>query len=240
MPVGLSSVLDRLIAIQMARGAPASHSLRRLLQIPTGSRVFVLLSGGIDSTVLMFLALHRALDVCAVEFMRAQRPARERACVEALVAAADVDCYRIAYPDVTVLSRHEGVHGGMVVESNALYYALAGNVAAACGIEFVLGGTILADWQTHDASNARPHYFDLLNEMLGSEHGFSAPRVLVPLLFSSKEEVVRLGIGLGVPFVQTWSCTSESTTPCGQCSQCIERATAMSLNGLIEPNGKSR
>lgn len=47
--------------------------------------------------------------------------------------------------------------------------------------------------------------------------------ILQPLIHMSKEEVVKLGIELGVPLERTWSCQEAYEDPCKKCSSCETR-----------------
>jgi len=57
-----------------------------------------------------------------------------------------------------------------------------------------------------------------------------------PYAGTSKAEVIRRGLALGVPFELTLSCMSPvGTRHCGACSKCRERHDAFVENGLADP-----
>ena len=60
-------------------------------------------------------------------------------------------------------------------------------------------------------------------------------RLKAPLISMTKEEVVRLGLGLGAPYHLTWSCYEGGDVPCGECGTCIDRARAFAANGVADP-----
>jgi 7-cyano-7-deazaguanine synthase len=62
-----------------------------------------------------------------------------------------------------------------------------------------------------------------LSESTGAKFQVSAP-----LLKLSKVEVVKLGKSLGAPIALTYSCQRGAAQPCGRCSSCKDRAMAMS------------
>lgn len=56
--------------------------------------------------------------------------------------------------------------------------------------------------------------------------------VRAPLLMSKKEDIVRLGSELGVPFYLTRSCYQDSEFACGKCGTCRERREAFEKAGV--------
>lgn len=60
-------------------------------------------------------------------------------------------------------------------------------------------------------------------------------QVLVPFRDSARSSVLTLGLRLGVPFEQTWSCYQDGEEPCRSCVGCRERADAFRRAGLSDP-----
>ncbi|MBY5786724.1 hypothetical protein HFN62_23730 [Rhizobium leguminosarum] len=54
-----------------------------------------------------------------------------------------------------------------------------------------------------------------------------AVRFTSPFRFSSKAEVVREALRLGVPVGRTYSCQAASDFPCGACPNCVDRLDAL-------------
>jgi len=59
--------------------------------------------------------------------------------------------------------------------------------------------------------------------------------LLRPLVDLTKEQIVRQGAALGVPFAKTWSCYKGGEWHCGRCGTCIERREAFHLAGVTDP-----
>jgi 7-cyano-7-deazaguanine synthase len=61
-------------------------------------------------------------------------------------------------------------------------------------------------------------------------------QIVAPFSSLHKEDVVRRGAGLGVPFELTLSCMNPvGTTHCGLCSKCRERRDAFAAAGVTDP-----
>jgi len=54
-------------------------------------------------------------------------------------------------------------------------------------------------------------------------------RLEMPFRTFSKAEVVRIGLRLGVPVAETYSCQVNSVEHCGACPNCVERINALSV-----------
>lgn len=60
-------------------------------------------------------------------------------------------------------------------------------------------------------------------------------KIVAPFLGKNKADVVKIGLGLKVPYELTWSCYERGNIPCGKCATCIDRAKAFELNGIKDP-----
>ena len=56
-----------------------------------------------------------------------------------------------------------------------------------------------------------------------------------PYVGITKADIVTVGVGLGVPFGQTWSCYEGGDIHCGACGTCVERREAFVDAGVEDP-----
>ena len=72
---------------------------------------------------------------------------------------------------------------------------------------------------------------------LGTKTGVEGRRlkILAPLLYMNKKEIILLGQKLGVPFEMTWSCYQGKEIPCGDCDSCRLRAKGFQAAGFNDP-----
>jgi 7-cyano-7-deazaguanine synthase len=91
--------------------------------------------------------------------------------------------------------------------------------------------------------DARPEFFDAMARAmsLGLDH---AIEIATPFLALEKEDVIKRGVELGVPFELTLSCMNPGlpASPglpalhCGLCSKCRERRDAFAAAGVSDPS----
>jgi len=64
---------------------------------------------------------------------------------------------------------------------------------------------------------------------------YNKVRLRAPLLYLTKPAVVREGVRLGVDYGHTWSCYVGADVHCGVCPTCRSRKAAFVDNGLVDP-----
>jgi len=60
-------------------------------------------------------------------------------------------------------------------------------------------------------------------------------RIEAPLVNLMKQEIVKLGLEIGVPYDLTWSCYHDGEKACGKCGPCVMRKIAFSMNNKVDP-----
>lgn len=220
-------------------------------------RAIVLLSGGLDSAVTLWWAKAQGWEVQPLTFNYHGRPKREHTAIEALVRKAGVRPVRSL--DLPFLKEVDDLRPsgfanpaleespeGYIPARNLIFYSLAAYVAELDGVRYLVGGHNGTDPESFP--DASPKFFEHLNRLFGmSLWSFerSPVEVLVPLSGKSKEDVLRMGQKLGVPFDLTWSCYWDQDIHCGSCVSCRERREAFAAIHVKDPipyeaNGRNR
>jgi len=210
-------------------------------------RAIVLLSGGIDSAVTLWWAKARGWDLQPLTFDYFGRPRRENAAIAALTERSGIENAR--HVDLPFLKevhdlRAQGIENRLLLESpegyipgrNLIFYALAGYYAELGGVRYIVGGHNGIDPESFP--DASPKFFNFLNSVFHLSlwsYDKSPVQILVPLSGKSKEEVVRMGLEMNVPFDITWSCYWDRDVHCGTCESCKERRTAFAAVGVEDP-----
>ena len=60
-------------------------------------------------------------------------------------------------------------------------------------------------------------------------------KIITPVIYLSKDEIVKKGIELNAPFHLTWSCYQDEETACGVCDSCALRLRAFQKAGVEDP-----
>ena len=119
---------------------------------------------------------------------------------------------------------------------NLVLLAKAGVVAVGKGADRIALGPLAGN----PFPDARPAFFAAMTNALalGLDH---TVEIATPFLTWQKEDVIRRGAELGVPFELTLSCMNPAATGaavpdhCGACSKCRERRDAFAAIGQTDP-----
>jgi 7-cyano-7-deazaguanine synthase len=111
---------------------------------------------------------------------------------------------------------------------NIILIAKAAVVCARLGVERLALGPLAGN----PFPDATPEFFAAMSRALSL--GLARPlEIVAPLSALHKEDVVKMGVELGVPLELTLSCMNPSDgQPCGQCSKCRERDEAFRIAGI--------
>jgi 7-cyano-7-deazaguanine synthase len=215
-------------------------------------QAIVLLSGGIDSAVTLWWAKEQGWEVHPLTFDYFGRPKREHTATRSLVERAGVHPVRTV--DLPFLKEVDDLRAGGVANKilldspegyipgrNLIFYSLAAYYAELEGVRYIVGGHNGSDPELFP--DASPEFFDLLNSVFRLSlwsYEKSPLRVVIPLSGKSKEEVLRMGLGMNVPYELTWSCYWDKEVHCGSCGSCQERKAAFEAVGLTDPAAYER
>lgn len=219
-------------------------------------RATVLLSGGMDSSVLLHHVAReiQCPEIHALSFNYGQRHSRELACAAAQARLADVESHRVMditfmgaliqqgsalieggaeVPDLASLSAEDLAQPPTYVPNrNMMLLSMAAAYAEAHEMTDIYYGAQAQDeygyWDcTRDFLRRINDVLVLNRRKPVTIHG--------PFIATSKADIVALGVRLGVDFAETWSCYRGGASACGTCPTCVERLKAFKANGLVDP-----
>lgn len=226
------------------------------MPVNPGGGAVVLLSGGLDSSVLLHDVARQpdSAPLHALSLHYGQRHARELECArfqaqQAHAAAHEIiDLAMLApllapgtalvqggaeVPDLEVLSERDREQPPTYVPNrNMILLSIATAYAEARGLARVYYGAQAQD--EYGYWDCTTGFLERVNAVLALNRRGSI-EVLAPYMSLSKAELVRLGIELAVDFSNTWSCYRGGEYPCGTCPTCVERRNAFAFCGIEDP-----
>ena len=212
-------------------------------------RIVLLLSGGLDSTTLLFHLRKQGHDVRCLSFHYGQRHSRETNIAEQLCSDLNIRHNRIELATLghllkgssltdTSVPVPEGEYNEhnmrktVVPNRNMVMIAIAAAVAIAEGRDTVSYAAHGGDHTLYP--DTRPEYIEALTHLL---HlcDWKKVELYTPFNKLTKRDIVTIGAQLGVPFEITWSCYKGLVAHCGDCTACTERKQAFVEAGVPDP-----
>ncbi len=211
-----------------------------------------LLSGGMDSATLAYLAREEGYTLLALHFNYGQRTEeRERECARKIASLLEVE--EFIEVDLAYLARFGGsslTDHSMRVEEfdeervcipntyvpfrNANLLSIATSCAEARDAEAIFIGVQSLDYSGYP--DCRPRFIEAFQQVidLGTRDGTHI-RLNTPFIHMTKSDILRVGMGLHVPYEHTWSCYQNETRACGRCGACHFRRAAFHELGIEDP-----
>jgi len=182
-----------------------------------------LLSGGLDSTVMLYDLQEQGCKIHCVLFDYKQRHAQELNWARHHCNRLGILFTTIDIPELRGSELTDGMGGVVVPNRNAVLLSLAVNVAVASNAELVTYGCNKDDAKMFP--DCRSEFVKAYNEMLKAAE--IDVQICVPYIEKSKWEIADIGRQLDVKFEETWSCYRGGIQPCGECVACVKRAEAL-------------
>ncbi len=217
-----------------------------MLYMETNKKALILLSGGMDSTTLLWLAKTKFEQVWAISFDYGQRHQIELKYAKELAKIAGVQEHIIVE-----LPIYRNIKGSALIDKevdvpkedypegsppittvpmrNLNFLAIASAFADNLGIGNIGIGVHALDTPYPDC---RPEFISAAEAAINASAILTAERKIrihlwAPFLGMSKKDIAKLGKELGVPFEKTYSCYLGTDPPCGECPTCRQREEAL-------------
>lgn len=212
----------------------------------------VLLSGGMDSAVVLAIARQQGYACHALSVSYGQRHTAELAAAARLAATQGAAAHKTVSVDLrsiggSALTDDIDVpdHGGdgipvtYVPARNTIMLSVAMGWAEVLDARAIFCGVNAVDYSGYP--DCRPAFIDAFQALaaVATKAGVEgrAPRIEAPLLHLSKADIARRGLELGVDFSQTVSCyqADDEGRACGHCDACHLRAQGFRDAGIADP-----
>ena len=199
-------------------------------------KTLIILSGGMDSTTLLYHLLDEGYKIEALSFDYLQRHRRELDSAKKICELAGVRHELLQIPSLTgsaltfdgdVPHGHyaeESMKATVVPNRNMVMLAPAVSTAIARGFDSVAYGCHAGDHTIYP--DCRAEFVEAMRKAF-SLCDWTQIELVTPFLTWDKGQIARRGAELNVPFEITWTCYEGGDEPCGKCGSCVERNEAL-------------
>jgi len=215
-------------------------------------RDICLLSGGMDSSTLAYLAKSDGYEIAALHLNYGQRTERkERDCAKKIAQLLDAQDF--VEVDVSYFTKfgassltdreidvedYDSTRAHMpntyVPFRNSNLLSIATSFAEAKQADAIYMGVQSLDYSGYP--DCRPQFMKAFQKVidLGTKDTTHIS-LKTPFIKMTKTDILKVGMKLGVPYEYTWSCYRNETKACGTCGSCHYRREAFAAIGVIDP-----
>jgi len=189
--------------------------------VPT--KLVHLMSGGLDSTVMLYDLHRQGFIIHCLLFDYGQKAVKELEYAERHCNRLGVAYTRSTLPTLRGSELTNGDGGVVVPNRNAILLSVAVSVAVAADAERVTFAANADD--EPEFPDCRQAFLKAMNKSVEAA-GYKV-EICAPYLEKSKRAIVTMSKDLAVPIADTWSCYEAGQEPCGECMACEKRSAAM-------------
>ncbi len=211
-----------------------------------------LLSGGMDSSTLAYVAKSRGYDILGLHINYGQRTERkELACARKIASLLNAEAFieisldyftkfgassltdqRIAVEDFDSSRAH--MPNTYVPFRNANLLSIATSFAEAREADAIFIGVQSLDYSGYP--DCRPQFIEAFQRVidLGTKDTTKIT-LFTPFINMTKTDILLEGLRLAVPYEHTWSCYCNEEIACGSCGSCHFRKEAFASVGKRDP-----
>lgn len=208
------------------------------------NKAIVLLSGGMDSSTALSIAIKEGFECYALTLDYGQRHQNEINSAKNIVKDFKITEHKLVSIDLTVFGgsaltdknikvpeqASSGIPITYVPARNTIFFSLALAWAEVIEADAIFSGVNAIDYSGYP--DCRPEYISALQELFNlatkiTSEGKSI-EVCAPLINMDKKEIIKIGIENGVDFSKTVSCyqLDQHGKSCGLCDSCRIRSKA--------------
>lgn len=211
-------------------------------------KVIHILSGGLDSTTLLYWLIKKKHTVETITFNYGQRHIKEiksavDTCKTLNIANTVVDISSITNlisnssltSNIEVPEGHyqdENMKTTVVPSRNTIMASIAQGYAVNKNFDAISLGVHSGDHAIYP--DCRPEFIKYLRRTF-LRNNYKPIKILVPFINKNKSQIIEIGKKLKVNYKLTWTCYKGEEKPCGKCGSCVERLEAFKENNLIDP-----
>lgn len=212
-------------------------------------KIVCILSGGMDSTTMVYKLINDGYDVHCLSFNYGQKHSKELE-----YARKTIEKLGLNHKIVDISSIHEAVmsqnsltgdmkvpEGHYAEESmkatvvpfrNAIFLMIASGYASTMKINKLAYGAHKGDHAIYP--DCRSEFVEAISKVM-VVGDYEKIELMTPFLNMTKSNIMTEGIKLKVPYEDTWSCYVGKERPCFKCGTCVERNESFFDNNIKDP-----
>ncbi len=234
-------------------GGARAVSVASMTPSTPSSTAVVLVSGGLDSTTVLALAVDQGYRCHTLSFDYGQRHRVELQAAERISRQLGGESHRTARIDLGAVGGSAltdptlavpeqptaGIPITYVPARNLLFLSYALGVAEVVGARTLFIGVNAVDYSGYP--DCRPAFIEAFERCanLATRAGVEGEpfSIQAPLIDLTKAEIIRRGVALGVDYGETISCYQADSTGrgCGRCDSCRLRREGFAAAGFADP-----
>ena len=206
-------------------------------------KAICLLSGGMDSTTLAYVAKDQGYEINALHVNYGQRTERrELQSAKTIAKLLEVKelievslGYLSQFGDSSLTDRsieveeydqsRAGIPNTYVPFRNANLLSIATSFAESRNADAIFIGVQSLDYSGYP--DCRPQFIEAFQNVIDTgTRDDTHIRLLTPFISMTKRDILEQGLALGVPYQHTWSCYQREDKACGVCGSCHFRKEA--------------
>ncbi|KLU59099.1 7-cyano-7-deazaguanine synthase [Peptococcaceae bacterium CEB3] len=217
-------------------------------------KAVILLSGGMDSSTVLYIAKSEGFELHAVSFDYGQRHVRELECAKAVAQEAGVKEHIVVRTNMDAWGGSALTDKGIDVPENEphkdripityvparnmIFLSFAASYAEAIGSQDIFIGVSEVDYSGY--VDCRQEFIDAMESAINAGTVCAVQdgrkiKIHTPLIHMTKAAEIKLGLKLGVDYELTWTCYKGEELACGTCDSCTLRLKAFREAGYEDP-----
>ena len=217
------------------------------------NKAVILVSGGLDSATTLAIAVKQGYECHALSFNYGQRHATELHAAQRVAVSLNVQDHKTLNIDLTQIGGSAltdkaidvpqeattGIPATYVPARNTIFLSCALGYAETIEAFDVFIGVNAVDYSGYP--DCRPEFITAFEKLanLATRKGVEGRtfRILAPLIYMTKAEIIRTGTELGIDYSLTISCyqADYEGRACGLCDSCRIRKEGFKAAGITDP-----